>query len=539
MTDYTRKHQIKSRLRKTWNIFFSQFGRLTLVQEHAIPPILDGKNVMVISATASGKTEAVIAPIVERILKEGFSGISILYITPTRALVNDIYERLKDQMEYLSLTIDKKTGDSPSLNWKNPPNMLITTPESLDSMLCRHREELKTIRYVILDEIHVLDGNYRGDQMRILLRRLRDLSPLFSCYMLSATVKNPNEVASRYHPNIDVVEVSGQRTIQDSYVADLKGAYTISKQERIHKILIFCNRRRVAEGTAIDAKKLWGAQHVVVHHGSLHKHEREESEYVMKHSTRAICVSTMTLEIGIDIGSIDAVILAEIPHTIASLIQRIGRAGRRTGIIRVIGIGNEEDQDLLREMIQLARQNLLDPRIYNPDMSVVIQQLFSMLCHRKAGINYDEFWNYVHDFFLDSSELSEHILPHLEELEFIEMRGMTIFPSEKLMNMAFRGKVHSNIPDMRSYSVKNVQTNHLIGEIELPETTKEHTAFVLAGKVWEVLKIEKSTIIVRPTTRDALPATFRLAYEFGAFFHLLPEHLQDRQIERRSGIPPF
>ena len=119
--------RMKRSLRRTWHTFFVRFGRLLPIQAAAIPVVLAGRNATLVSPTASGKTEAVIAPLCERILTEGIEGLSVLYITPTRALANDLYDRLNDQIRQLHLQIDEKTGDRPTINWKNHPDIVVTT----------------------------------------------------------------------------------------------------------------------------------------------------------------------------------------------------------------------------------------------------------------------------------------------------------------------------------------------------------------------------------------------------------------------------
>lgn len=533
MKDIISPPSLKPRLRRTWQIFFGRFGKLTPVQELTIPVVLDGKNAMVISATASGKTEAVVVPIIERFLQNRSEGLIIVYITPTRALVNDIYDRLKDQLEIFAITLERKTGDSPNLNWNKPPNFLITTPESLDSIICRHPNILSTVQYIILDEIHNIDGNYRGDQLRVLLRRFQKIVPEFKCYLLSATVADPVEVSNRYCSNAEVVSIGGHRTIKESYVPSLEQAYAVCREEKIHKVLIFCNSRRQTESVALEAKQLWGKNYVVVHHGSLHKDERFESEDVMKHQPKAVCVATMTLEIGIDIGSIEAVILAEIPITISSLIQRIGRAGRRSGVIRVIGICDDEGQDTLVEMLRLARENILNPKTYHPDISVTVQQLFSVLFAKRAGISIDEFLTLVKDM-VDPDEFRHQILPFLVEQEMIEVMGDRVIGSETMLNLGERGSIHSNIPDTKTYTVKNSHSNRIVGNIDLPKNFKEQAAFVLAGKIWEIVRVEKNTVYVRPGTKSALPASFKMSQQTGAFFSTLPKEIQEREMGKMN-----
>jgi len=530
MNHNTLQEKLKHRLHVTWNIFFRRFGILTEIQLKSIPIVLQKKNAIITSSTATGKTEAVIAPISELLLEERWPALSILYITPTRALVNDIFERLESQLQTVGIKIEKKTGDSPYVNWSNPPDMLITTPESLDSMICRNKSVLQSIHVIILDELHILDGNYRGDQLRILLKRLRQIDPNFTLYILSATLSNPLEVGARYVDQFELIEAGGSRQIIHTLAGSLEEVFEKTRKEELKKILIFCNSRRRTEETAIQAKRLWGENFVVVHHGSLHKHEREESEFIMKTNSRAVCVATMTLEIGIDIGNIDAVVLVDVPFTISSLIQRIGRAGRRTGIIRIFGICSPDEREIFEVMIKAARENLLETKICHPDYSVCIQQLFSMSYATPQGILRQSVISLLGTIY-SIDDLEKCIFPHLQDLEWIEVHGDKIYATEKLMNLGAIGKIHSNIPDTHAFSVKNVLSNRLIGEIELPVTIKPRTCFVLAGKVWEIVKVEKRTIQVKPSKTGGIPASFKKIQDCGAFFYLLPEIIQERESE--------
>ncbi|MEO0023382.1 MAG: DEAD/DEAH box helicase, partial [candidate division WOR-3 bacterium] len=132
--------------------------------------------------------------------------------SPTRALVNDLYRRLVEPLEYLGLKLERKTGDHPAIDEDRLPFMLLTTPESFDSLLCRHPRIFTSLKAVIIDEIHLLDNSPRGDQLRILLERLRLINPAVSCYALSATIDD-ERIGERYFPDGVVVKVANQREI--------------------------------------------------------------------------------------------------------------------------------------------------------------------------------------------------------------------------------------------------------------------------------------------------------------------------------------
>lgn len=523
--------RMKRSLRRTWHTFFVRFGRLLPIQAAAIPVVLAGRNATIVSPTASGKTEAVIAPLCERILTEGIEGLSVLYITPTRALANDLYDRLNDQIRQLHLQIDVKTGDRPTLNWKNLPDIVVTTPESFDSMLCRHPEALASIEAVVLDEIHFLDGTYRGDQLRLLLKRLRHIRRDFSVYALSATVSNPEEVAARYAPDCEIIQVAGRRAFRESYVQALEEVAECAEKEGLNKFLIFCNSRKRTETLAVEAKRLWGPGRVVVHHGSLHKKERTEAEETMKSARRAVCVSTMTLELGIDIGDIDGVVLADPPYDTASFIQRIGRAGRRTGEIRIFAIC-DDNREVFEDLVAAAQSNLLDERVYHEDLSVVVQQIFSILYANPSGVEPAALMEIFEGFVSEQAQV-ERIIDHLREHDHIVQKVDRLYASESVMNLGDRGKIHSNITDSIGVLVIDSNRNREIGEIVLPtKIIQGMRPFVLAGRVWSIERATRQRLYVRQIHASAAPAEFHQSTSVGAYFDYLPEDMQRKDLCR-------
>ena len=520
---------IKKRLRRTWHTFFARSGHLLPVQERAIPEVLAGRNLIVVSPTASGKTEAVVAPLCELILRKQLSGLSVIYLTPTRALANDLFERLCDQMTELRITVDVRTGDRPALNWRKPPDFLITTPESLDSAICRHPAALRSLLAVIVDEIHLIDGTYRGDQVRILLKRLE--RP-FSTYLLSATVRDPAGVASRYMQDYGIISTGEERHPIATTLSSLSEAFEMADEEKLKKLLIFCNSRKNVEMVAREAREIRGEAGVVVHHGSLHRKVREETEMLMKSARRLVCVSTMTLEAGIDIGDVDAVVLADLPPDTVSLVQRAGRAGRRNGHMRVFAICDDETAPVFEEMLDAG---ISGPADYSPDLSVVVQQIFSMLFGGPCGLIYEEISANFEEF-CNPEVLGGRIIPYLVDTGIVQKRGGRLFASEMVMNLGERGEIHSNIPDSRGFLVIESRRNLEIGEIELPEETLgKREPFVLAGRVWEIEEIRKNRIYVRLAGRPAAPAGFGKADKRGAFSEHLPPDLRESLSPPRWG----
>lgn len=514
---------IRRRLKHAWVPFFARFGGLTLVQERTIPKVLDGANVVVVSPTASGKTEAVVAPVAERFVSERRDGLAILYVVPTRALANDTLARIEGPLRDMGITTKLKHGDKPYLS--KPPHCLITTPESLDSLVCRRSRVFSSLSTVILDEIHLLDNTYRGDQLRLLLRRLQDLASnrTFSIHLLSATLSQPHEIARRYVNEFTVVTVTGQREIDHHVVCSHDEVYRLARQNGWKKILYFCNMRESVEVTAAALGQLWHPYPVVAHHGSLNRGVREEAEEVMKEAEAAICVATSTLEIGIDIGDIDLVVLAEPPWNISALLQRVGRGNRREGVIHVAAIAtSDEEKAMLDAMFQTAASGVLPTRPYKPDLSVSVQQTFSYLYQHPEGVAERELLQLLNP--LCSAEDAKLILEHLRQREWLEQRSGCWFASTRLMDMAEKGRIHSNIPDAQTYRVIDVDSGRELGRI----AGIFDDVFVIAHRTWKVVNVSGDVISVRRFKGNASSALFQRHRNFGAFFWLLPDELKRR-----------
>ena len=225
MTSHEETAQIKGILQRAWVPFFSRHGRLFPAQIAAIPKALQGANLVIASPTASGKTEAIVAPIAQWISGHNISGLKALYISPTRALVNDLEVRLKEPLLEMGISLTVKTGDRPQFNPRQPADFLLTTPEATDSLLCRYPEVFETLQFVVLDELHLMDGMYRGDQLRLLLNRIRRLSPKsLRCHALSATMADPTVMASRYFADPCPIIVQGQRELDSVIMHSLPEA---------------------------------------------------------------------------------------------------------------------------------------------------------------------------------------------------------------------------------------------------------------------------------------------------------------------------
>lgn len=528
MTSFIEQEQtseLKKRLKRTWTTFFGRYGKFLPIQLEAIPIVLKCKNAIIVSSTASGKTETVVAPLTEKILEKGMKSMTVLYISPTRALVNDMYNRLRDQLEELGISISLKTGDKPQFNPDKTPNFLITTPESFDSLICRYPRSFKNLKAVILDDIHLIDNTYRGDQLRLLLRRLEGIADTyFNTYILSATIAEPEDMARRYCEDFEVIKVSGKKEVEYSLVGSLKEVFNFFRKEKLKKLLIFCNTRSSVEMISMECKELWGKDRVVSHHGSLSKDVREEAESFMKEAPYGVCVATMTLEIGIDIGDIDGVVLAEVPWSVASLLQRIGRANRRSPKNRVFAVYTSEDERVLFEqMFKNAIDGHIDRVDYSPDLSVVVQQIFSSLYAHRGGLK-DEYFMKLFDSFCSKDDLRD-ILKNLLSHKWVEKRNDKWYATTKLMDFGEKGKIHSNIPTSKTLKVFDINSKKIVGEVEDLVEHNIDEIFILGGRAWKIINISGGKIDVMSAKKMISTVKFKSHLSKGAYYFFLPQSI--------------
>lgn len=493
---------IRTALARTWIPFFSRFGKLTEVQQLTIPKILAGENLVVISPAASGKTEAVVAPAVERLLPDRRGKFSILYVSPTRALVNDLYRRLAEPLSYLELPASRKTGDHPGIDEKKLPFLLITTPESFDSLLCRHPRIFKELSAVILDELHLLDNTPRGDQLRVLLERLRLINFGLHYYALSATIDDL-DIGSRYFPNPVVVKVESRREINstlvpmgDDWHSDVLAAL---RRHECRKVLCFFNARSAAEASAKLLDRPPFAGRVWVHHASLTKDVREGVEATMNRERSGLLCCTSTLELGIDIGDIDGVVLVRPPFNVSSLLQRLGRGNRRRqSYLTVFGLyTNAWERFLFETFFECARQGHLYEKRYTPSLAVVPQQALSYAFQRRRiGVTLDAFKRVARPLADEAKlQLAFHHLVETGKLQ--APREGVYFTGLDVERQVESGKIHSNIQDKAfgNYEVVDVTTNRKVGTVFF---VFHH--FVLGGRSWELVeKHEKrKRLLVKP-----------------------------------------
>lgn len=513
--------QIAKRLGRTWPAFFERYGRLTSVQREVIPPILDGESVLVSSATASGKTEAACAPLLERRLARTVSS-TVLYVSPTRALVNDLFERLAGPCGMLSMRLERRTGEHKG-DLSSAPDVLITTPESFDSVLCRGRTKVghafANVSAVILDEIHLLDGTPRGEHARWLLERLRRLrgqahrlgwadASEVQIVALSATVAEPEAVRDRYLPGGTCIDVGGQRELEEIPIPASEGdiADVVAAQVRLRpedrKIVIFCNERKRVDELAKAIKKALADSDIGVyaHHGSLSKRLREEAERDLKSDRRVVVAATSTLEIGIDVGDIDLVILDGPAPNVSALLQRIGRGNRRTGTTRLMAWSENEVERLVHgAMLAAARSGTLGEKEFGPQYGVIRQQIASYVFQaRTRKRKRSSIEDLVAAMKLDG--VGRSVL--LGMLNSAELRQLDddLGLGQEMLDAASEGRIHSTIEDGLGSVIVDAGG---AGEIASNVEYLGGTHLGVAGKDLKVETVKGREVSVRQTKEDS------------------------------------
>ncbi|HIH73545.1 MAG TPA: ATP-dependent helicase [Thermococcaceae archaeon] len=585
--------------------FRRKFGTFTPPQRYAVVEIHKGENVLISSPTGSGKTlSAFLAAINELVLlgKEGKleDQIYVLYVSPLRALNNDIRRNLEEPLseirevyrelgyELPEIRVAVRTSDTSSYEKqkmvKKPPHILITTPESLAIALNapKFSQKLKTVKYVIVDEVHALAENKRGTHLALSLERLQNLAGDFVRIGLSATIHPLEEVAKFVfgynddgspRPGI-IVDVSFAKQTEikvESVVEDLVYASANELSEALYKrldelieqhrtTLIFTNTRSGAERVTYHLRKKFPkyAELIEAHHSSLSRDVRLEVEEKLKRGELRCVVSSTSLELGIDIGTIDLVVLIGSPKSVNRALQRIGRAGHRLhevskGIILVL------DRDDLVECTVLAhnaRNRRLD-RIKIPQnaLDVLAQHLLGMALERVWDIKeayslVRRAYPYRNLSFDDFMSVLRYLAGEYAGLEEKNVYAK-IWLDEEEGKFGKRGKMTraiyymntGTIPDEAKIEVYTLDKK-FIGTVEeeFAERLMPGDIFVLAGKTYEFRKSRGNRIYVvpkegaKPTIpawfSEMLPLSFDLALDVQRFRREVKGLLNNRRARR-------
>lgn len=393
----------------------NSFGwrELRTFQDAVIPSILAGHHLIVVAPTAGGKTEAAIFPLLSRMLTEDWKGLSVLYVCPLRALLNNLDVRLRRYCELLGRRSALWHGDIGTADrraiLRDPPDCLLTTPESLELMLTSptvdERHLFGSLQSVVVDEIHAFAGDDRGWHLLAVLERItrvahRELQRIG----LSATVGNPDALgewlAGHCEGRREVFspkEATGATAdVTLDHVGSIENAaLVISRMHRGEKRLVFVDSRSRAETLSTELRRHGVATWVT--HSSLSREERLEAENAFATRDDCVIVATSVLELGVDVGDLDRVIQIDSPSTVASFLQRMGRTGRRSGSRRNCLFLSTRDESLLQAaaLIDLWAEGFVEPII--PPLSpfhVLAQQLMALIL-QEGGIGERAWFEWV------------------------------------------------------------------------------------------------------------------------------------------------
>ena len=529
-------------------------------QEKAIPRIRSGANVLLVAPTGIGKTEAALLPVLDHIVREAPEPTSCLYITPLRALNRDMLRRMTFFAERLGVRVAVRHGDtSPKERaaiTRHPPDILITTPETFQILFTgrRLREHLRSIRWVVVDEIHELASDERGAQLAIGLERLRDLvGHEFQRIGLSATVGSPEEVAAflgGVGRDVEVIrvripkglrirvempapskgdtEISERLRVQVGQATALRRCYELIKEHA--STLFFVNTRDTAEFLSSRLAAWYQDPTIGVHHGSLSKDVRVQMEDDFKAGTLRALVCTSSLELGIDVGGADFVLQYNSPREVSRLVQRIGRSGHGVGEVSdgVILATHEDD---VSEACAIARRALAEEIealvVRKDNRSVLANQLVAIAVSERFA-SADEAYETVRRSWpfrdLNRKEFDD-VLAQLADLRILWSRDGRLGRSSNSLPYFFENI--SMIPDVRTYRVIDLSSRRVIGTLDewfVAENAKLGQSFIMRGTAWRFVDFKEDHVLVEPVKEigdvpswvgEDIPVPFEVAQEVG------------------------
>ncbi|MCZ7416030.1 MULTISPECIES: DEAD/DEAH box helicase [unclassified Streptomyces] len=409
------------------------------LQRAAIDPLLDGEDALLLAPTAGGKTEAACLPLLSAMSARRWTGTSVLYLCPLKALLNNLAPRIDAYAQWLGRRAALWHGDTTESRRRRlraePADVLLTTPESLEAMLIGattdHALLLGSVRAVVVDEVHAFAGDDRGWHLLAVLERLQGVvgRPV-QRVGLSATVGNPQELLTWLQgsgagkragrvvaPGIPAAPGPGDPPPGDvelDYVGSLENAAkVIASLHRGEKRLVFCESRSRVEqlGAALREREVT----VFLSHASLSAEERHRSEQAFAEARDCVIVATSTLELGIDVGDLDRVIQIDAPSTVSAFLQRIGRTGRRSGTTRNC-LFLTTDQDALLQaaaLLVLWGRGWVEPVTAPPEpRHLVAQQLIAVALqqHTLGDRVWPQQWNGLAPFDRSAAPIVRHLV---------------------------------------------------------------------------------------------------------------------------------
>lgn len=538
-------------------IYSHSWEELRHIQLEAARVIFDSDDhLLLTSATASGKTEAVFFPILTRLCEEYDRGIRVLYIAPLKSLINDQFERMQEILDESGIEVTRWHGDVSQSRKKklleNPSGILQITPESLEAMLINRSNDIvrlfSGLEFVVIDEIHTLVGSDRGNQVLCQLSRIERLIHKEPRRIgLSATVGDTSAVAKwlaagtdkpvqipdvpaqrlRWRLGLEHFFIQNDEREQSVHSMTQKGAAPkidagyeyVYDSVKDKKSLVFSNSREETEYVTATMRQIAKNRNerdiFLIHHGNLSAPLREEAEDKMKNDeVRAVTCATVTLELGVDIGRLERVVQNEAPNSVSSFLQRLGRSGRRGAPPEMVMVFREEDPIPNTPLPQLIPWNLIrgiaiiqlyleerfieTPIRKKMPLSLLFHQTLSTLAAsgELSAKALAERVLGMPPFELVDKEIYRELLVSMINNDFIEMteeRGLIVGLSGERLLRSF--KFYAVFKDSEDFTVRCGSDE--IGTISSPPPVGDR--FALAGRVWEVeeLDIPRKLIYVK------------------------------------------
>ena len=510
------------------------WSSLRPVQEQTIGAILAGRNCVVLAPTAGGKTEAAFFPILDVVYRDGLGPVCVLYVSPIRALLNNQEPRLMQLAGLVGATAFKWHGDVGQADRKHfladPTHVLMTTPESLEVMLISPKIDtarlFAALRFVVIDEIHSFAAGDRGAHLMAVLERLARCTPFdVQRIGLSATVGDPETIglwmqgsSHRSSVVIDPPRVTTTRLIRvDTYDDEEQLSQRVAPLVQGRKTLFFVEGRRFAEGVKQALSEVTTLSYV--HHSSVGRELREEAEQSFTYGCGSQCiVCTSTLELGIDVGDLDAVIQLDAPATVSSFMQRLGRTARRPGSQAEMNFFCNDDTALLRAvaLVNLARRGWIErvsPSRYA--IHVLAHQLLAQAL-QFYGVRRDQVLDNVQHatpFSQVTRPEFDHLVDHMVDADILHLAdGLLILGDEGERRYGRRNFLALYSVFETPEEVRVITANHrVIGTLQtwFVQQVGEggEFIFILAGQAWQVehLDLEHAEMIVSPAPRGAIP----------------------------------
>ncbi len=576
---------------RSW--FEGTFDRPTRVQQLGWPVIADRRHALLLAPTGSGKTLAAFLACLDRLVrgqldggKDYGAGVRVLYVSPLKALTYDVERNLRAPLRGIALACEAlgapaprirvgvRTGDTPARERelrRDPPEILATTPESLYLLLTsRQREALRTVEVVIVDEIHALAGTKRGAHLSLSLERLAHLAEADPQRIgLSATQRPLDEIARFLGGDrpVEIVDAGMKKPLDLAVIVPVpdmtrldEGPHFLEAVERGYGVearysiwpavyprlldlirahrstIVFVNNRRLAERIAARVNELAGEPLVRTHHGSMSHEQRAEVEEALKRGDLRAIVATSSLELGIDMGSVDLVVLVESPKSVASGLQRVGRAGHRldepsTGRIFPKHRGDLLECTVLAERMRAAQ--IEETRVPRNPLDVLAQQVVAATAVETWRA--DDLYALVrraYPFAELPRSLFDAVLAMLAGSypsdEFADLRPRVAWdraaglvsarPDARRLAVVAGG----TIPDRGLYPVHLGEGGPRVGELdeEMVYESRPGQTFILGASTWRIERITPDRVIVSPAPGEPANVPFWRGDGVGRSFEL-------------------